>query len=90
MKCWRSKKEGLTALRAIRETTRIVIGSWKQVCNEKTNQHIIIWTDSLSSLMAIRSINIRSKTVADSLTTVRNIATANTVELRLIAAHAGL
>ena len=34
------QKEGLTALRAIRETTRILIGSWKQVCNlthEETN-----------------------------------------------------
>ena len=80
----------MAALRAIKETTRIMIRRWKQVYNEKTNQHIIICTDSLPSLMAIRSINIRSKTVADSLTTIRNIATANTVELRLIAAHAGL
>ena len=68
----------------------MMIGSWKQVCNEKTNQHIIIWTDCFSSLMAFRSINIRSKTVADSLTTIRNIATANMVELRWIAAHTGL
>ena len=40
--------------------------------------------------MAIRSNNIRSKTVAECLNAIRNIATANTVELRWIAAHTGL
>ena len=62
----------------------------REACNfikEETNKHIIIWTDSLSSLMAIRSNNIRSKTVFNCLTAIRNIATTNTVELRWIAAH---
>ena len=40
--------------------------------------------------MAIRSNNIRSKTVAECLNAIRNVATANTVELRWIAAHTGL
>jgi len=40
--------------------------------------------------MAIRSNNIRSKTVVNCLTAIRNIATTNTVELRWIAAHTGL
>ena len=65
----------------------------REACNfllETTNEHIIIWTDSLSSLMAIRSNTIRSKTVAECLNAIRNIATANTVELRWIAAHTGL
>ena len=65
----------------------------REACNfikEETNKHIIIWTDSLSSLMAIRSNNIRSKTVVNCLTAIRNIATTNTVELRWIAAHTGL
>ena len=47
-----------------------------------TNGHIIIWTDSLSYLLAIKLITIRSKTVPDCFASVRNIATSNTVELR--------
>ena len=65
----------------------------REACNfllEETNKHIIIWTDSLSSFMAIRSNDIRSKTVAGCLKAIRTIATANTVELQWIAAHTGL
>ena len=40
--------------------------------------------------MAIRSNDIRSKTVAGCLKAIRTIATANTVELQWIAAHTGL
>ena len=57
----------------------------REACNpnlEETKKNIIIWTNSLSSLMVIKSNNIRSRTVADCLDAIRNIATATTVELR--------
>ena len=53
----------------------------REACNfllQETNKHIIIWTDSLSSLMTIRPNNIRSKTVAECLNAIRDITTANT------------
>ena len=58
--------------------------------NNEHNKHIIIWTDSLSSIQALTTYTIRSKTVSDCLNAINCIATHNTVEVRWIAAHKGL
>lgn len=54
------------------------------------NKHIIIWTDSLSSIQAITTLNIRSRTVIECLNALNHLGTTNTLELRWIAAHTGI
>ena len=58
--------------------------------SSEENKHIIIWSDSLSSIQALSSLSIRSKTTQDCFTSINSIATNNTVEIRWIAAHSGL
>ena len=55
-----------------------------------TNKHIIIWTDSLSSIQAVSALSIRSKTTRECYDALNTLGTSNTVELRWIAAHTGL
>ena len=62
-------------------------------CNNLTtmeNKQIIIWTDSLSSIQALTTCTIRSKTVIDCYTAAISRIIANTVEIRWIAALKGL
>ena len=54
------------------------------------NKHIIIWTDSLSSIQAITTLNIKSRTVGECLIALNHLRTTNTLELRWIAAHTGI
>ena len=58
--------------------------------NNERNKHIIIWTDSLSSIQALTTCTIRSKTTLDCLKAISCTATHNTLEVRWIAAHKGL
>ena len=51
------------------------------------NKHIIIWTDSLSSIQAITTLNIKSRTVGECLNALNHLGTTNTLELRWIAAY---
>ena len=55
-----------------------------------SNKHIIIWTDSLSSIQAITSLIIKQRTASDCLNILNHLGTHNTIELRWIAAHSGL
>ena len=55
-----------------------------------TNTHIIIWSDSLSSIKAISSISTRSRTTRDCYDTLNALGSTNTLEIRWIAAHIGL
>ena len=55
-----------------------------------SNRHIVIWTDSLSSIQAVSALSIRSRTTKDCYDALNALATSNQVELRWIAAHAGL
>ena len=55
-----------------------------------TDKHIIIWTDSESSIQAVSATTIRSRTVRDCHDALNNLGTANTVELRWVAAHKGI
>ena len=45
------------------------------------NKHIIIWTDSLSSMQAIKTLNIKSRTVGECLNALNHLGTTNTLEL---------
>ena len=54
------------------------------------NKHIIIWTDSLSSIQAIRTLNIKSRIVGECFNALNHLGTTNTLELRWIAAHTGI
>ena len=65
----------------------------REACNylhSEINKHIIIWTDSLSSLLTIKSHTLRSKTAIECIAAIERIAANNKVELRWIAAHSGL
>ena len=53
-----------------------------------TNTHIIIWSDSLSSIQAI--FIARSRTTRDCYDTLNALGSTNTLEIRWIAAHIGL
>ena len=55
-----------------------------------TNTHIIIWSDSLSSIEAISSLSTRSGTSRDCYDTLNALGSTNTLEIRWIAAHIGL
>ena len=55
-----------------------------------TNTHIIIWSDSLSSIQAISSHSTRSRTTRDCYDTLNTLGSTNTLEIRWIAAHIGL
>ena len=55
-----------------------------------TNSHIIIWSDSLSSIQAISSLSTRSRTTRDCYDTLNALGSNNTLEIRWIAAHIGL
>ena len=55
-----------------------------------TNTHIIIWSDSLSSIQAISSHSTRSRTTRDCYDTLNTLGSTNTLEIRWIAAHTGL
>ena len=55
-----------------------------------TNTHIIIWSDSLSSIQAISSLSTRSRTTRDCYDTLNTLGSTNTLEIRWIAAHIGL
>ena len=61
-----------------------------KLLNSVNNKHIIIWTDSLSSIKTLTSHLIRSKTAKDCFESINQIATNNDVEIRWIAAHSGL
>ena len=54
------------------------------------NKDIIIWTDSYSSIQALSTHTIKSKTALECYSAVNHIAAHNKVELRWIAAHTGL
>ena len=65
----------------------------KEAChqmNDMLDRHIIIWTDSLSSIQALSATTIRSKTTRSCFTSINNLGRNNNVELRWIAAHTGL
>ena len=57
-----------------------------------TDTHIIIGSDSLSSIQAISSLSTRSKTTRDCYDTLNALGSTNTLvlEIRWIAAHIGL
>ena len=55
-----------------------------------THTHIIIWSDSLSSIQAISSLSTRSRTARDSYDSLDALGSTNTLEIRWIAAHIGL
>ena len=55
-----------------------------------TNTHIIIWSDSLSSIQAISSLSTRSRTTRDCYDSLNALGSTNTLEIRWIAAHIGL
>jgi ribonuclease HI len=56
-----------------------------------TNKHnIIIWTDSLSSIEAVTTLSIRSRTTRSCYEALNTLRTNNKLELRWIAAHTGL
>ncbi|KAL5253510.1 hypothetical protein ACHWQZ_G013341 [Mnemiopsis leidyi] len=55
-----------------------------------TNKHIIIWTDSLSSIQALTTLNNNSRTVTNCLYSLNHLGANNNLELRWIAAHTGL
>ncbi|KAL5254449.1 hypothetical protein ACHWQZ_G014031 [Mnemiopsis leidyi] len=64
-----------------------------EACNHlttHTNKHIIIWTDSLSSIQALTTLNNNSRTVANCLNSLNHLGANNNLELRWIAAHTGL
>ena len=69
-------------LTAIREACRYLATT--------TNKHIIIWTDSLSSIEAVKTLSIRSRTTKECHEALNNLGISNTLELRWIAAHTGL
>jgi hypothetical protein len=57
----------------------------RDACNNLTteeNKHIIIWTDSLSAIQALKTCNIRSRAVIDCYTAISRIANNNKVEIR--------
>ena len=54
------------------------------------NKHIIIWTDSLSSIEAITALTIKSRTTNDCYEALNTLGNLNTLEVRWIAAHTGL
>ena len=54
------------------------------------NKHIIIWTDSLSSIQAITTLNIKSRTVSECLNALNHLGTTNALELRWIVANTGI
>ena len=55
-----------------------------------TNTHIIIWSDSSSSIQAISSLSTRSRTTRDCYNTLNALGSTNTLEIRCIDAHIGL
>ena len=55
-----------------------------------TNTHIIIWSDSFSSIQAISLLSTRSRTTRDCYDTLNALGSTNTLEIRWIAAHIGL
>ena len=55
-----------------------------------SNTHIIIWSDSLSSIQAISSLSTRSRTTRDCYDSLNALGSTNTLEIRWIAAHIGL
>ena len=55
-----------------------------------TNTHIIIWSDSISSIQAISSLSTKSRTTRDCYDTLNALGSTNTLEIRWIAAHIGL
>ena len=55
----------------------------------ENNKHIIIWTDSLSSIQALSANTIRSKTAKNCFAAINRITTNNKVEIRWIPAHRG-
>ena len=55
-----------------------------------TNTHIIIWSDSLSSIQAISSLSTRSRTTRDCYDSFNALESTITLEIRWIAAHIGL
>ena len=65
----------------------------REACNylaNTTNKHIIIWTDSLSSIEAVTTLSIRSRTTRSCYEALNTLGTNNKLELRWIAAHTGL
>ena len=63
-----------------------------ETCNKLTtynNKHIIIWTDSLSSIQALTALNTKSRTVNSCLSALNRLGANNTLELKWIAAHSG-
>ncbi|KAL5253960.1 hypothetical protein ACHWQZ_G013652 [Mnemiopsis leidyi] len=62
-------------------------------CRQLTNytdKHIIIWTDSLSSINSLTTLITKNNTVKYCLDILNQIGAHNQVELRWIAAHSGL
>ena len=65
----------------------------KEACHQLADvhdKHVVIWTDSLSSIVALNATTIRSKTIRSCYTSLNTLGGANSVELRWIAAHRGL
>ena len=65
----------------------------KEACHQlrtMNNKKIIVWTDSLSSIMALSATIINSKTVRSCYSAMNDLGRHNNVELRWIAAHTGL
>ena len=63
-----------------------------ETCNKLAtynNKHIIIWTDSLSSIQALTALNTKSRTVNSCLSALNRLGANNTLELKWIAAHSG-
>ena len=70
---------------AIRETCKYLTTT-----TNTSNKHIIIWTDSLSSIEAISTLTIKSRTTKDCYDALNTLGNHNTLEVRWIAAHSDL
>jgi ribonuclease HI len=60
----------------------------REACNYLANtskKHIIIWTDSLSSIEAVTTFSIRSRTTRNCYEALKTLGTKNKLELRWIA-----
>ena len=72
------------------ELTAIIAIEACKYLSTYTNTHIIIWSDSLSSIQAISSLSTRSRTTRDCYDTLNTLGSTNTLEILWIAAHIGL
>jgi ribonuclease HI len=65
----------------------------REACNylaNTSNKRIINWTDSLSSIEAVTTLSIRSRTTRSCYEALNTLGTKNKLELHSIAAHIGL